>query len=360
MRLGFGLYRHMLSESYFQFARQCGARDIVVHLCDYGHKGSASENKVDQPIGDHDGWGVADHPKLWTLDEILDIKAQLKKHGLRLYGIENFDPAQWHDILLAGPKRNEQLEQAKKQIEIFAKAGAEIFGYNFSLAGVTARNRIETRGGAIAVGMQSNDPTIDKPLPKGMVWNMTYDSNATGYHPAISHEELWDRLEVFLRAVIPVAEQWGIKLAAHPDDPPLPRVRQQPRLVYQHNLYQKLIDLVPSSANQLEFCVGTLAEMPDGDLYELIGKHASQGDIGYVHLRNVRGHVPDYSETFIDDGDVDISRVIRILAEHNFDGVIIPDHAPQMSCDAPWHAGMAYAMGYIQAKLQEVKGTSHE
>ena len=129
-------------------------------------------------------------------------------------------------------------------------------------------------------------------------------------------------------------------------------------LVYRRPLYQRLLDIVPSASNQLELCVGTLAEMNDEgdevDLYGYIDRYSRQNKIGYVHLRNVRGHVPHYVETFIDDGEVDIKRVLQILHDNGYDGVVIPDHAPQMSCDAPWHAGMAFALGYIRAKLEDL------
>ena len=193
---------------------------------------------------------------------------------------------------------------------------------------------------------------LDKPLPNGMVWNMVYDPRAPeGTVASATPEQLWERLKDFLDALVPVAEQAGVKLAAHPDDPPLPMVRAQPRLVYQPNLYQKLLDLRPSPANALEFCVGTLAEMSEGNVYDAVETFSRQGKIAYVHLRNVRGKVPFYKETFIDEGDVDIQRVVRILKQNRFEGVIIPDHAPQMSCAAPWHAGMAYALGYLRAAL---------
>jgi len=83
-----------------------------------------------------------------------------------------------------------------------------------------------------------------------------------------------------------------------------------------------------------------------------VDRYSRQGKIGYVHLRNVHGKVPNYCETFIDDGDVDVRRVLEILHRNGFDGVIIPDHAPKMTCDAPWHAGMAFAMGYLKACMQ--------
>ena len=89
--------------------------------------------------------------------------------------------------------------------------------------------------------------------------------------------------------------------------------------------------------------------MPTGDFYEALGSFARQGKIVYIHFRNVSGKAPNYRETFLDEGDIDMARVVRILAENQFDGVLIPDHAPQMTCAAPWHAGMAYSMGYLQA-----------
>jgi mannonate dehydratase len=165
---------------------------------------------------------------------------------------------------------------------------------------------------------------------------------------------LWSRLETFLNALLPVAEEAGVILAAHPDDPPLPRVRRQPRLVYQPYMYQRLIDLYPSRANQLELCVGTLAEMTEGDVYEAVDRYSRQGRIAYVHLRNITGKVPEYRETFIDEGDVDVARILEILDRNGFDGVVIPDHTPQMTCQAPWHAGMAHALGFIQGILKRM------
>jgi mannonate dehydratase len=202
------------------------------------------------------------------------------------------------------------------------------------------------------VGMNGKD---ESPIPKGMVWNMIYDPNAPeGYLADIAHEELWSRLQFFLDELIPVAEGAGVKLAAHPDDPPMPVVRRTPRLVYQPHLYQKLIDMKPSPANSLEFCLGTLAEMTEGNVYQATEEYTRQGKVAYIHCRNVVGKVPQYKEVFIDEGDIDMVRIIRILKKNNFEGVIIPDHTPQMSCDAPWHAGMAFAMGYLKAVISMV------
>lgn len=353
MKLGLGLYRHQLDEEHFRFARQCGCTHIVAHLVDY-FRSSRSNRPGDQPVGDDTGWGLAGDPhRLWTVEELVDLRRRVNAAGLELEAIENFDPAHWHDVLLDGPRKVEQLENLKVIIRNLGAAGIPIMGYNFSIAGVAGRVKGPfARGGAEAVGM---DGPMDKPMPKGMVWNMIYDPNApAGHEPAATAEELWKRCREFLEAVLPVAEEAGVTLAAHPDDPPMSTVRGQPRLVYQPHLYQRLIDLVPSPRNQLEFCVGTLAEMTEGNVYEAVDAYSRQGRIAYVHLRNVRGKVPTYKETFIDEGDVDVLEVLRILKRNGFAGVIIPDHAPQMSCAAPWHAGMAYALGYLQAALKAV------
>ena len=179
---------------------------------------------------------------------------------------------------------------------------------------------------------------------------MIYDQNAPpGSLPPVSLEELWRRLQRFLEDVIPVAEQSGVRLAAHPDDPPMPTMRGQPRLVFQPHMYQRLLGAVPSRFNVLELCVGTIAEMTEGNVYEAVDHYSRQGQIAYIHLRNVIGKVPHYRETFIDEGDVDMIRILSILHRNHFDGVIIPDHTPQMSCNAPWHAGMAHTLGFILA-----------
>ena len=140
-------------------------------------------------------------------------------------------------------------------------------------------------------------------------------------------------------------------MAAHPDDPPLAYVRQQPRLVYQPQMYQDLIDIHPNPSNQLEFCLGTIAEMTEGDIYTVTDNYTKQNRVAYIHFRNVTGKVPYYKETFIDEGDIDMKKIIKILCKNKFEGILIPDHTPQMSCGAPWHAGMAYAMGYMKALL---------
>lgn len=353
MKLGLGLYRHQLNRDHYRFARQCGATHVVAHLTDYFNKGPGN-HRHNQPTGGRGGWGFAGDPdKLWSLEELTRLREGVEAEGLKLEALENFDPAHWYDILLDGPRKQEQIGNIQTLIRRVGKAGIPIFGYNFSIAGVAGRTTGPyARGNAESVGMEGPE---DTPMPLGMVWNMIYDANAPkGTVPSITSEELWRRFQGFLDAMVPVAEEAGVKLAAHPDDPPMPTMRGQPRLVYQPRLYQKVLDLKPSRANALEFCIGSLAEMTEGDIYDVVDHYSKQQALAYVHFRNVRGKVPYYKEMFVDEGDVDMIKVLRILKKNGFDGVLIPDHTPQVHCAAPWHAGMAFALGYMRAAMQLV------
>jgi len=359
MKIGLGLYRHMLTREYYDFARQAGCTHVVVHLVDYFNQGAGNPRDNQPTASKYQPWGVAGNPdQLWTTQELRSLRAQIEDAALPLAALETLAPAHWHDILLDGARRPQQIENVKTTIRRMGEAGIPVLGYNFSIAGVCGRVATPGgRGGALTIGMDG--PADDVPIPNGTIWNMVYDPDApAGTVPSISHDELWRRLQRFLEEVLPVAEQAGVRLAAHPDDPPMPTMRQQPRLVYQPWMYQRLIDLVPSPANALEMCVGTLAEMTDGDIYDAVDRYSRQGKIAYLHLRNVRGKVPHYRETFIDEGDVHMLRILAILHRNHFDGVIIPDHSPQMTCSAPWHAGMAHTIGFMLAAKAALQSRS--
>ena len=302
-------------------------------------------------------WGVTrNQGKLWSEDELRDLKRAINAQGLELEAIENFDPAFWYDVLLDGPMKTRQIEDLKTIIRRMGKVGIPTMGYNFSIAGVWGHvTGSWARGGAASVAFLGDDGPRQSPIPLGQVWNMIYDPDApSGTLPPITHDQLWQRLSDFLHELVPVAEEAGVRLAAHPDDPPLPTLRGTPRLVYQPDFYQQLLNIVPSRANALEFCLGSLQEMTEGDVYEAIDHYGRQDAIAYVHFRNVKGKVPKYHEVFVDEGDLDMHRVLLALKKNNYDGVIIPDHTPSLECAAPWHAGMAFALGYMRAALQQL------
>jgi mannonate dehydratase len=347
MKLGLGLYRHMLTQENFRFARQLGVTHLVVHLADY------FRNQSNLPGSTQSGWGAAGEGEIWSYEMLSDLRKAIQAEGLELEAIENFDPSQWYDVLLDGPRKVEQMENLKQLIRNVGKAGIPIFGYNFSIAGVWGHVRGNwARGGAETVAFLGKDGLEETPIPNGMVWNMVYDPSAPpGTIGEVTQEQLWERLKFFLDEILPVAEEAGVRMAAHPDDPPMPVLRGTARLVYQPHLYQKLLDLHPSPASACEFCLGTIGEMAQGDIYQAVDQYSRQGKLAYVHFRNVRGKVPRYYEVFLDEGDLDMLRILRILKDNHYHGVLIPDHTPSLACDAPWHAGMAFALGYIRAAL---------
>jgi mannonate dehydratase len=349
MKLGIGFYRHMLTDENFRFARQCGCTHVVAHLVDYFQSGQLHGTDETRT------WGITrNEGKLWTEEELRELKQAINRNGLDLEAIENFDPAFWYDVLLDGPKKKRQLEDLKTLIRRLGKVGIPTMGYNFSIAGVWGHVTGNwARGGAASVAFLGDDGPRQTPIPHGQVWNMVYDPDAPpGLLPPITHEQLWQRLGEFLENLVPVAEEAGVRLAAHPDDPPLPTLRGTPRLVYQPDYYQKLLDVAPSRSNALEFCLGTLQEMTEGDVYDSLDRYSRQNALAYVHFRNVKGKVPRYHEVFVDEGDLDMHRVLKILHQNGYDGVLIPDHTPSLDCAAPWHAGMAFALGYMRAAIQ--------
>lgn len=352
MKLGLGLYKDMLTRENYQFARQAGCTHIVAHLANY-YTGGAIVPSTDGASN----YGISQIGDEWSLDSLLALRTEIEEAGLTLHAIENFSPADWYDVLLDGPKKHAQMENLKNIIRNVGKAGIPVFGYNFSIAGVWGHTRRNAaRGGADTACFDYEDGGKDFPVPNGEVWNMTYDLHAPeGHVPPVSHEELWRRWAWFMEEIAPVAEEWGVRMAAHPDDPPMPVLRGQARLVYQPRYYQKMIDLNPSTANCFEFCMGSVQEMAEGDIYRAIEQFAPQKRLAYIHFRNVKGKVPHYTEAFVDDGDIDMIRCLRLLKTYNFQDVLIPDHTPQMTCGAPWHAGMAFALGYMKAAMKVVE-----
>jgi mannonate dehydratase len=341
MKVGLGLYPNLLTAENFRFARQAGATHIVAHLPGFARR---------------EGRGLPPE-QIWTHEELTDLKKALNAEGLELAAIENFEVEHWYDVLLDGPKRDAQMEGLKAILRTMGRVGIPVMGYNFSYANVWGRTpSTAARGGAKSVGYFADQAPPETPIPNGEVWNVVYDRSAPpGDIGTVSEEVLWERFGRFLEELVPVAEEAGVRLAMHPADPPLPALRRTARLVWKPEHYQRLLDVVPSYYNACEFCQGTIAEM-DGemDVYEAIERYAAQDKIAYVHFRNVRGKVPQFYETFVDDGDVDMAKALRLYHRHGFDGVLIPDHTPAMECAAPWHAGMAYALGYMRAALQAI------
>jgi mannonate dehydratase len=344
MKLGLAFVRSNLTPDNLRFARQCGVTHVVVHFTEYGK----DKDKLAEKF--KGAWGITSDKPVWTYEELRDLRKMINDEGLELEALENFDPAFWTDVLLDGPRKEQQMANLQQLIRNVGRAGIPIFGFAFNLPNVWGHTQGPwARGSAETAGY--HEP-IQTPIPEGMVWNMVYNPEAPDRPLAApTREQMWGRAEYFMKEIMPVAEEAGVIMAAHPHDPPIPNQRGAPRLAYNPAEYRKLVELAPSRNSQAEFCVGTVSEMAEGDVYDAVETFSRDGKVAYVHLRNVRGKVPHYTEVFIDEGDTDMIRVLRILHKNGYQGVITPDHSPQMNCAAPWHAGFAYALGYIRAAL---------
>ena len=320
MKLGLKFGLDTLSKENLQFAQQMGVTHIVVHSPSLGNE------------------GVLDY------FELLRMKKFIDSFGLELCAIENLPGDHMHPITHATPERDAQLAKVCTSIENMGKIGIPILGYYFSLAGVSGHWRAyESGGGRGGAGLKSFDYALVKDAPPIV-------------DEPVSVTEMWDRLAYFLERVVPVAENAGVKLAAHQDDPPAETLFGTGRLLTNHDAMQRLIDLEPSPSNGLEFCQGTVAEMGPDETISAVRRFAAQGKIFYVHFRNVRGGFPKFDEVFIDEGDVNMIAALKAYRDAGYDGVITPDHTPRVIGDEPYgHRGRAFALGYIRAGMQALE-----
>lgn len=316
MKLGLGFAAPHVNDENLKVAVQLGATHAFVNNWDAG-----------------DG--------LWEFDQLLRLKHRFAHAGLTLEGLENQPRTWWNDVLTAGPKRDEQIDNVCRSIDNMGRAGLRVFGYYFSIVSVWGHWRsYEAGGGRGDAGLKSFDYARVENAPP---------------HPAgpVSVEQMWERLHYFLERVVPVAESAGVRLAAHQDDPPADYLRGVGRLLTNHDALQKLLDLVPSPNNGLEFCQGTVAEMGPENTLEAIRRFAGQGKIVYVHFRNVRGGFPAFDEVFHDEGDVDMLEAMIAYRQAGFDGVMTPDHAPRVAGDSGMGLrGKGWALGYMKGLMQ--------
>ena len=174
----------------------------------------------------------------------------------------------------------------------------------------------------------------------------------------VTEDQLWDNLKYFLERVVPVAEDANVKLAMHPDDPPLSPIRGLGRIMRSVDNYQRLLDFIPSPVNGITLCQGNFTMMTD-DLPSVIRHFGKQGKIFFVHMRDVRGTPEKFEETFHDDGQTDMLACMQAYRDIGFEGVCRPDHVPTMEGDNNDHAGYSaigrlFAIGYLKGLRQAV------
>lgn len=300
----------------------------------------------------------------WEEKDVRKLVERVERHGLKFEAIENVPTHFYHKAMMGLAGRDEQIENYRATIRAVARAGVPVLGYHFMPNSVWTTDRAATtRGGAQArrfnmAEVDANAGEIDKlrtymPTTLGRASSMPVFAAGGA---TISEEQMWSNYEYFIKAVLPVAEEEGIRLALHPDDPPVPMLGGVARLFYRPWGFERAYELAEASkAWALDLCLGCCSEMPGGraSVTQMIETFAPKGAIAYVHFRDVKGTVPDFVECFIGDGNYDPAEAIMELAKYGFDGFLLDDHVPKMDGDSDWnHRGRAHAIGYMQGLIR--------
>ena len=264
---------------------------------------------------------TVDHP--WDYAPLAVYKEMLEEEGLTLTAIEDNPPMDRLRYGVAGAE--EELDQVCRFIENLGKVGIPLWCYNWAavLGWQRTSSRLRGRGGAIVSGYNhtlvgSSDPPMMGP---------------------IDAETLWKTLERFLNRVVPVAEKAGVKLAMHPDDPPmLSEIRGVARIMNSVDAYERLLSLVPSESNGITLCQGNFTLMTD-NLPGVIREFGSTRRVHFVHFRDVKGTPERFVETFIDEGKTDMVECMRAYRDVHFDGIMRTDHTPTLAGDDSEVAG---------------------
>ncbi len=273
--------------------------------------------------------------------KLLKAKERVKAHGLQM-GVallpQGVGTLHWN-VRLGKPEREQEMKDVCQSLEVLGGEGVPVAEYVFNLSAVFGSDsRPLARGGAVTRYFDYDEAKKAPPEP--------------GF--AASEEEVWERITYFLERAVPAAEKSGVKLACHPDDPPVPALKGETRVLGSFEGIKRLVETVPSDSNGLNFCQGTVAEM-GVDVIETIRYFGSRGKIHQVHFRDVKGSIPRFHETFIDGGDVDMLEALRAYKEVGYAGTLMPDHTPRVAGDAPGCSqGRSFALGYMKALMKSL------
>ncbi|HIG17970.1 MAG TPA: mannonate dehydratase, partial [Candidatus Handelsmanbacteria bacterium] len=240
-------------------------------------------------------------------------------------------------------------------IRMAGQAGLRGFNYNITILGHLRTESTTGRGGARLSTFDYEELiTKGSPREKGATGSSEFEDG-----PADA-DEMWERIDYWLKRVIPVAEEYNVQLACHPSDPGIGMgntYRGVDRVLGMSEGFKKLISLYDSPCNGLNFCVGCMSEClenPAEEVYDVIRYFGERKKIFNIHYRNIKGGLRKFVEVFPDEGDVDMIKVLRTLKEVDYPYMIMPDHVPGISGPEPGRVGYAYVFGYIHAALAAV------
>lgn len=289
-------------------------------------------------------WEVQAHgEKPLELMPLIRMKQRYADHGLELVVIENMPPS--NRIKLGLPGREEEIETMQQLIANMGAAGIPVLCYNFmaQMGWFRTSTTTRTRGGAL---VSSYDHALmkDAPLTEAGV---------------VGESQLWENLHYFLEQVVPVAEQARVRLALHPDDPPITPIRGVSRILRSADALEKAVSLVPSAYSGITLCQGTLATAGEA-IPAVIRRFAGLGKLFFVHFRDVKGTPERFVETFHDDGMTDMYEAMKTYVEVGYDGPARPDHVPTMEGEDNANPGYEllgrlFGVGYIKGLMEAAR-----
>ena len=298
--------------------------------------------------------------KIWEFDALKDLCDRVKSYGLKLSMIENV-PLIYYDKVIFGAKgRDEQIDNYIQTIKNLGRLGVEILGHHFSPSFVW-RSSYDTIGrGGVKVS-SFNEELFLKIGNEAMRERMKKKRHLLDYDvfEALTHitaEDMFKNYEYFMKAVLPVAEEYNVKLALHPDDPPIKRLNGIERFMTSVKDYERAMNITNSKMWGANLCLGTISELEGAktvrECIELLGKNKK---LFAVHFRDVQGCLPDFKECFLGEGNFNPAEMMRLLLKYDFDGLMMEDHVGRMDYDSTYgHRARAHEIGYMKGLINAI------
>ena len=290
---------------------------------------------------------VGSTPELRTAEGFLQIKKRYASAGITVWNIGNTSVHNMQEVTLNLPGRDAKIEEYKTYLRNLGKAGIYYTTYAHMGNGIWSSGRADSRGAS------AREFDLESPNIVG-AWDKAKFYPPLSQGRAFSAEEIWDNYTYFIRQVAPVAENEGIRMGIHPDDPPVPVLAGVPRCIFGNfEGYKRAFAIADSPNVGMCLCCGTWLEggpLMGKDVVETLRYFGAQGRVWKIHFRNVSAPLPHFVETFMDNGYMDMDKITKALVEIKFDGIMILDHSPAMM--GGWYAQTAYGVAYMKASLK--------
>lgn len=295
--------------------------------------------------------------KYWHYEDLLSYRERVEQYGLTMEGMENF-PIRFYDKAMLGEDgRDEQIDNICMCIRNLGRAGIPVVGYHFSPSFVW-RTSNHAPLGRYGAKVQAFDLVLQQ---QGIDDMDDFGQRRDVQIPDV--EFLWENFEYFMKRVLPVAEEYGVTMALHPDDPPTPQLSGIARMFIDVDSYKRADAMLASDHWGLLFCIGSFSQMPGGakNVFEAIETFGPRGKLIYAHMRDVQGTVPKFHECLLGEGNFDPYEVMLALYQSGFDGFMLSDHVPAIEGDTPWgHRARINDTAYMRGLLEAIKKTHEE